>query len=67
MKLGKALREARNKTGLSQEAVAKKAAISRVYVSQLETELKRDISLEVFCKLAKALDLRPSELLSRIE
>ena len=54
----KRLREAR---GLSQEALAKKAGISRGYLARLETA-RRDPTLTVIEKLAKALKAKLADL-----
>lgn len=55
----KRLREAQ---GLTQEALAEKAGISRTYIARLETA-KHDPTLTVIEKLAKALGVKPSQLL----
>jgi transcriptional regulator with XRE-family HTH domain len=60
------LTEARNRAQLTQEALAGKAGMDRSYVSQLERGLKIPTLKSLF-RLAEALDVRPSELVKRIE
>jgi transcriptional regulator with XRE-family HTH domain len=55
----KALRE---KRGMTQEALAKKAGISRTYLARLETA-RHDPTLTVLEKLAKALHVDVRKLL----
>lgn len=56
------LKQLRADRGITQEALAKKAGLSRVYVARLETG-KQDPSLATLTKLAKALKLKVGELL----
>jgi XRE family transcriptional regulator, regulator of sulfur utilization len=55
----KRLREAR---GLTQEALAKRAGLSRGYLARLETA-RQDPRLSVVAKLARALRVKASELI----
>jgi transcriptional regulator with XRE-family HTH domain len=55
-----ALRESR---GMTQRALAKKAQVTPGYIAQLETGLKKNPSLPVLRRLAKALGVRPGALL----
>ena len=57
------LRKVREKRGLSQEQLAFEAGLHRTYVSSVERGL-RNISIDNIERLAKALGVRPSELLS---
>lgn len=66
MQVGDELRKAREEAGLSQEQLAGKADITRVYVSQLERNLKSP-TLDVFMRLCKALKIAPSRMMARIE
>ena len=59
------LRAAREKAGLSQEALAERAGMHRNAVALLETG-KRDPRVSTVAKLAKALGIRASELLKGI-
>jgi len=56
------LRQLRADRGLTQEALAKKAELSRVYVARLETG-KQDPTLTTLTKLAKALRVKLTALL----
>ena len=56
------LRRLRRDKGLSQDALANEAEISRSYLSQLETG-KFYASLKMVEKLAKVLSVEPAELL----
>lgn len=53
MNLSKALQRVRFEKGLTQVEVAKKAKITQTYLSQLETNTKKDPSKTVLQKLAK--------------
>ena len=57
----KALREDR---GLSQVELAKKAHVGRTYIVKLETGDKKNPSLDILKKLAKALGVPVAELLA---
>ncbi len=63
---GAVLREARKERGLSQEGLGFESGYHRTYVSLLERGLKSP-SLQTIFELARALDIRPSELLARVE
>jgi transcriptional regulator with XRE-family HTH domain len=60
--LGMALKRLREAKGLSQDALAKKARITREYVNKLEAG-KYDPTVGVLKRLAKALGVPPAELL----
>jgi transcriptional regulator with XRE-family HTH domain len=61
------IKELRNKKGLTQEALAKRARIHPVYLAQIEGSAKnpptRTPSLPMLEKLAKALKVKVGELL----
>jgi len=59
---GKRLRELRIKVGISQEKLAELADLHRNYVGLLERGLQSP-SLNTICRLAKALKVKPYELL----
>lgn len=61
-KFGKRLREVRTKKGVSQEALAHKAGLHRTYVSSVERG-ERNITILNIYRLAKALQVKPAELL----
>ena len=63
MHLGGVLRRARTAQDLSQWEVARRARISKPYLSQLETGVRRNPSLPTLRRLAKALRVPVTELL----
>ena len=64
--LGKLISRHRIAKALSQEQLAELAGIHRTYISQIERGLKSP-TLEVLIRIATALDLRTSRLLSELE
>jgi len=64
--LGKALRDARKKAGLSQEQLAFDAGVDRAFVSAVERG-QRNVTLNNLLKLCRALDEGPSALFQRWE
>jgi transcriptional regulator with XRE-family HTH domain len=62
---GKRLRELRVARGVSQEKLAEMADMHRNYVGILE-RAKQSPSLDAICKLARALKIKPAELLEKI-
>jgi transcriptional regulator with XRE-family HTH domain len=63
---GKVLREQREATGVSQEALALNANVDRTFVSQMERGVRQP-TLTTLYKLAQALNVRPSTLMARME
>lgn len=64
LKLGLAIASLRKMKGLSQDALAAKAGISRSHLSAIEApNIIRAFSVEVLYNLADALEIRPGELL----
>lgn len=61
-KVGKRIREIRQKKGLSQEVLAHEAGLDRSYVGSVERG-ERNISIINLHRIAKALDVEPFELL----
>ena len=61
--LGRRILAARTAKRLSQEALAKKAKVSRIYVAMLETGARQSPSLPVLERLAKALGVKLVDLL----
>lgn len=57
------LRELREKKGLTQEELAFKAKVTPGYVAQLELSMRKNPSLDVVRRLARALGVRLAELL----
>lgn len=56
VELGKKLREARNKAGLTQEALAEKAEVGVMYLGEIERGVKMP-SMKIFIKIIIALDI----------
>ena len=64
LELGLAIASLRKMKGLSQDALAAKAGISRSHLSAIEApNIIRAFSVEVLYNLADALEIRPGELL----
>ena len=57
------VRQAREAAGLSQEQLALEAGVDRTYVSQVE-RAKRNITVVVLARLARALRTTPAALVS---
>ena len=64
--LGKVIRALRREKGLSQEVLSGLAGIARTHLSMIENGTMK-ASIETVSKIAQALGLRPSELLSLVE
>ncbi len=64
--IGRELRKAREAVGLSQEQLAFQAGVHRTYVSMLERD-KKSPTVAVLFRLCKALGIRPSRLIARVE
>lgn len=62
-RFGKAVRERRQKAGLSQESLAELAGLHPTYVSMVERGV-RNVTLHVAEKLANALDTAPIEMIA---
>jgi transcriptional regulator with XRE-family HTH domain len=60
-RLAMRLRRIREDRGLTQEQLAKRAGISRVYLAMLETQ-RQDPRLSVLVKLARALKVKVGDL-----
>ena len=63
---GREVKQARDAIRKSQETLAFEAGIHRTYVSQLERGQKSP-TLAVIVRLARALNVQPSELIRRVE
>jgi transcriptional regulator with XRE-family HTH domain len=66
MALGREIKKAREVLQKSQEALAFEAGLHRTYISLIERG-KKCPTLAVIVRLAKALGIKPSELLRRVE
>lgn len=63
---GKVLRELRVENKLSQEKLAEYCELDRTYISLLERGLRQPTITTIF-KLAKALKIKPSTLIEKVE
>lgn len=66
IKFGKAVRQAREKRGLSQEALAELANLNRNYLGEIERGI-RSPSIESMKKISDALGDKLSELIKQCE
>jgi transcriptional regulator with XRE-family HTH domain len=57
------LKERREEMGLTRDQLAKKAKVTTAYVSMMESGKRKNPSLDVLRKLAKALGVPVTELL----
>ncbi len=64
MRLGDALRRLREAKGLTQVELAKRANITDEYLSMLESGVRRNPSLAVLRRLARALGVSVGELMA---
>lgn len=62
-RLGETIRLRREDLGWSQEKLAEKADLTRNYIGQIERAEKK-VTLETLSRLAKALKVRPRDLLT---
>ena len=64
--VGKAIRDLRKEKGISQDVWSGFAGIARTHLTMIENGTKQ-ANFETLWKIALALDIRPSELVARIE
>lgn len=64
--VGTVIQQFREKKKMSQELVSGLAGIGRTHLSAIERGTRKP-TLDTFCRIANALDMRPSELLAAIE
>ena len=64
--MGRAIRALRQERQLSQEVLSGLAGIARTHLSMIEKGDKQ-VTFKTLWKLADALDMRPSQLVERIE
>jgi DNA-binding XRE family transcriptional regulator len=62
-RLATVIRKLRERQGMTQERLAKKAGVTQGYIAQLESGLKKHPSLPTLKKLARALDVPVTDLL----
>lgn len=63
--LGATVRDLRVSLGYSQERLAERANLHRTYVGSVERG-ERNVSLENIVRIARALRVKPSQLLERL-
>jgi len=63
---GETVRYLRLTLSMSQEQLAERAALHRTYIGGIERG-ERNVSLENIVRIARALKVKPSQLLERIE
>jgi transcriptional regulator with XRE-family HTH domain len=63
---GTVLKDCRRAVGLSQEELAFTAGLNRVFISSLESG-RKEPGLRTLLKLARGLEIRPSEMLQQAE
>ena len=61
------IREARESRGWTQEELARRASVTRATVSRIETGKVASLDLDVFEKLATALEVHPAALIEKRE
>ena len=64
--VGKAIRDLRKEKGISQDVLSGFAGLARTHLTMIENGTKQ-ANFETLWKIALALDIRPSELVARIE
>ena len=64
--VGKAIRDLCKEKGISQDVLSGFAGIARTHLTMIENGTKQ-ANFETLWKIALALDIRPSELVARIE
>ena len=64
--VGKAIRDLRKEKGISQDVLSGFAGIARTHLTMIENGTKQ-ANFETLWKIALALDIRPNELVARIE
>lgn len=66
MAIGRTIRNLRKAKGLSQDVLSGLAGIARTHLTMIENGSKQ-ANFETMWRIALALDMRPSELVKRIE
>ena len=60
--IGLALKHRRHQLGLNQDQLSYNSGVERTYISGIENG-RKNVSLSVFLRLCKALDVKPWDLL----
>jgi len=66
VRFGKEVKRRRDACGFSQEELADRAQVHSSYISQMERGVKSP-TLGVICRLAKALQIQPSQLIGALD
>jgi transcriptional regulator with XRE-family HTH domain len=64
--MGKELKKARERAGLTQEQLSFRAELSRPYISQLERDLKSPTVATLF-RICDALEVSAAEIVRRVD
>ena len=64
--IGQTIRDLRKAKGVSQELLSGFAGIARTHLTMIENGTKQ-ANFETLCKIASALEMKPSELVKKIE
>ena len=64
--IGSTIKALRKSRGLSQEVLSGLAGIARTHLTMIENGTKQ-ANFETLCKIATALDMKPSELVQKME
>jgi transcriptional regulator with XRE-family HTH domain len=62
-RIGRVLKKIREREGLSQLELAKRAKVAQAYISEMEAGQKKNPGIDTLRKLAKALGVPVTELL----
>ena len=62
-RLSRVIKTLRQEKGLSQKALAEQVGVTDAYITMLESGKRKNPSLDILKKLAKALDVPVTELL----
>ncbi len=65
--IGKVLARYRKKANLTQEKLSSLAKVDRAYISNLERDRKKFVSLDIFIRLCEAMNVKASTVLSSFE
>ncbi len=63
--IGKMLKHLRERKGMTQVQLAEKANLTQGYLAKLESDVKRNPSLDILQRIAKALRVEVTELLRK--
>lgn len=61
--IGENLKSYRRKRRLSQMQLSKLSGVSRSHISEIESDKYKNITIDVLCKLCRALYLTPNDLI----